>query len=177
MKIHAGLSLLVVIIFSSCSKRIEEREIVASTKTDLLTAISNNWELYMQVVATDNGYYYLTGSEIINHSLYKLSFDRTGRYKAANDLWSGTYRFLNDSTHFILEPTARNQIDCTLQIDNISSQKLQISSPWVDVNPERPGASNYERFLAYQCSTYFGMHQIDMSNIRSVKLQFRYVVK
>lgn len=176
MKISITISLLASMIFISCSKHIEEEVIVPSAKPDLLTTISSNWELYMYVIATDNGYYYYTGSQLTSHSLYKLSFDRTGGYNASNTLWSGTYRFLGDSTHFILEPTDRNQIDCTLHIDNISSRKMQISSPWVEVNPEKPGASNYERFIAYQASTYLSVHQIDKSNIKSVRLQLRYVV-
>ena len=109
--------------------------------------------------------------------MYKLNFDRAGQYKASNTLWSGTYRFLSDSTNFILEPTNRNQVDCALYIDNISNKKMQISSPWVEVNPEKPGASNYERFIAYQAFTYLNVHQIDISNIKSAKLQLRYVVK
>ena len=177
MKAYITISLLASIVFTSCSRHIEQEAIAPSAKTDLLTTISSNWELYMYVIATDNGYYYLTGSEITNHSLYKLSFDRAGRYNASNPLWSGTYRFLGDSTHFILEPTSRDQVDCTLHIDNISNKKMQISSPWVEVNPEKPGALNYERFIAYQSFTYLNVHQIDISNIKSVKLQLRYVVK
>ena len=177
MKIYIIIPILASIIFSSCSKHVEEEVIVLPSKTDLLTTISSNWELYMYVVATDNGYNYFTGPELTNHSFYKLSFDRTGAYNASNALWSGTYRFLGDSTHFILEPTARNQVDCTLHIDNISNKKMQISSPWVEVNPEKPNASDYERLIAYQASTYLSMHQIDISNIKSVKLQLRYVVK
>lgn len=177
MKIFITLSLLASIIFTSCSKHIKEEVGAPSPKTDLLTTISNNWELFMYVVATDNGYYYFTGPVLTNHSLYKLSFDRTGGYNASNTLWSGTYRFLGDSTHFILEPTARNQVDCTLQIDNISNKKMQVSSPWVAVNPEKPGASDYERFIAYQASTYLSLHQVDISNFKSVKLQLRYAVK
>ena len=177
MKICITISLLASMIFTSCSKHIEEEVIVPSVKTDLLTTISSNWELYMYVVATDKEYYYFSGSELTNHGLYKLSFDRIGGYNASNALWSGAYRFLGDSTQFILEPTARNQVDCTLHIDNISNKKMQISTPWVNVNPEKAGASNYERFIAYQASTYLSMHQIDLSNLKSVKLQLRYVVK
>jgi len=177
MKIYITISLLASMIFISCSKDIEKEAIVPPVKTDLLTMISSNWELYMYVIATDNGYYYYTGSELTNHSLYKLNFDRTGRYDASNAVWSGTFRFLSDSTNFILEPTNRNQVDCTMYIDNISNKKMQISSPWVEVNPEKPGASNYERFIAYQASTYLNVHQVDISNIKSVKLQLRYVVK
>jgi len=177
MKICITISLFASIIFTSCAKHIEEEVIAPSAKTDLLTTISNNWELYMYVIATDNGYYYYTGSELTHHSLYKLSFDRTGGYNASNTLWSGTYRFLGDSSQFILEPTSRDQVACTLHIDNISNMKMQISSPWVEVNPEKPAASNYERFIAYQAFTYLSVHQIDISNIKSVKLQLRYVVK
>lgn len=177
MKIYITVFFLATIIFTSCSKHIEQEVTAPSATPDLLTTISSNWELYMYVIATDNGYYYFSGSELTNHSLYKLSFDRTGGYSASNILWSGTYRFLGDSTHFILEPTARNQVDCTMQIDNISSKKMQISSPWVEVNPEKQGASNYERFIAYQAFTYLSVHQIDMSTMKSVKLQLRYVVK
>jgi len=177
MKIYITISLLASIIFTSCSKHIEEEVIAPSAKIDLLTTISSNWGLYMYVIATDNGYYYFTGSALTNHSLYKLSFDRNGEYNASNTLWSGTYRFLGDSTHFILEPTARDQVDCTLHIDNISNKKMQISSPWVEVNPEKPGASDYERFIAYQAFTYLSVHQIDISTIKSVKLQLRYVVE
>lgn len=155
----------------------EEEVIAPSATSDLLTTISNSWELYMYVIATDKGYYYFTGSELTDHSLYRLSFERTGAYNASNALWSGTYRFLGDSTHFILEPAARNQVDCILHIENISSKKMQVSSPWVDVNPENAGASKYERFIAYQAFTYLGVHQIDISNLRSVKLQLRYAVK
>jgi len=177
MKIYITISLLASIIFTSCSKHIEEEVIAPSAKIDLLTTISSNWELYMYVIATDKGYYYFTGSELTSHGLYKLNFDRIGGYNASNSLWSGTYRFLGDSTSFILEPTARNQVDCILHIDNISSQKMQVSSPWVEVNPEKPGASDYERFIAYQASLYLDKHHIDISNIKSVKLQLRYVVK
>ena len=125
----------------------------------------------MYVIATDKGYYYLTGSVVTNHSLYQLSFDRSGGYIASDALWSGTYRFLGDSSQIILEPTARNQVDCILQIENISSRKMQVSSPWVEVNPEKPSATNYERFIAHQASTQLRMQQIDMSAIKSVKLQ------
>ena len=177
MKIYITISLLASIIFISCSKHTEEEAIVTPVKTDLLTMFSSNWELYMYVIATDNGYYYFTGSELTNHSLYKLNFDRTGQYDASNTLWSGTYRFLSDSTNFILEPTNRNQVDCSLHIDNISNKKMQISSPWVEVNPEKTGASNYERFIAYQASTYLSVHQINIATIKSVKLQLRYAVK
>jgi len=177
MKIYITISLLASIIFISCSKHTEEEAIVTPVKTDLLTMFSSNWELYMYVIATDNGYYYFTGSELTNHSLYKLNFDRTGQYDASNTLWSGTYRFLSDSTNFILEPTNRNQVDCSLHIDNISNGKMQISSPWVGVNPEKTGASNYERFIAYQVSTYLSVHQMDISSFKSVKLQLRYAVK
>ena len=177
MKIYITIFLLASINFTSCTKNIEEEAIAPSAKTDLLTTISSNWELYMYVIATDNGYYYYTGSELTTHSLYKLSFDRTGGYNASNTLWSGTYRFLGDSTQFILEPTARNQVDCILHIDNISNKKMQISSPWVEVNPEKAGASNYERFIAYQASTYLSVHQMDISNFKSVKLQLRYAAK
>ena len=177
MKINITISLLAFMMLTSCSKHIKEEVITPSANTDLLTTISSNWELYMYVIATDNGYYYVTGSTLTNHSLYKLSFDRIGGYNASNTLWSGTYRFLGDSTHFILEPTARNQVDCILYIDNISSKKMQISSPWVQFNPEKPGASNYERFIAYQASTYLSVQQVDISKIKSVKLQLRYVVK
>ena len=177
MKVYLTIFLLASIIFISCSKHIQEEAIVPPAKPDLLTMITNNWELYMYVIATGSGYYYFTGSELSNHSLYKLNFDRTGRYDASNTLWSGTYQFSSDSTNFILEPTNRNQVDCSLFIDHISSQKMQISSPWVEVNPEKAGASNYERFIAYQAFTYLSVHQIDISNIKSVKLQLRYVVK
>ena len=177
MKIYITISILTSIILTSCAKHIEEEVMPPPAKTDLLTTISNNWELYMYVIATDNGYYYVTGSTLTNHSLYKLSFDRAGGYNASNTLWSGTYRFLGDSTHFILEPTVRDQVDCILYIDNISSRKMQVSSPWVQINPEKPGATNYERFIAHQASTYLSVHQVDISNIKSVKLQLRYVVK
>lgn len=177
MKIYISIYLLASMIFTSCSKHIEEEVITPSAKPDLLTTISSSWELYMYVIGTDNGYFYFSGSELTNHSLYTLSFDRTGGYNASNPLWSGTYRFLGDSTHFILEPTARDQVDCTLYIDNISNKRMQISSPWVQVNPEQPSATDYERFIAYQAYTYLSVHRIDMSNIKSVKLQLRYVVK
>lgn len=177
MKIYRTIPLLALVIFTSCSRHIEIEAGAPSPKTDLLTTISSDWELYMYVIGTDRGYYYFTGPVLTNHGLYKLSFDRMGGYNASNTLWSGTYRFLGDSTHFILEPTARNQVDCTLQIDNISNKKMQVSSPWVEINPERPGASTYERFIAYQAATYLSVQQIDLSNIKSVKLQLRYVVK
>ena len=177
MKIYITIFLLASISLTSCSKHIEEKAIAPTATTDLLTTISNSWELYMYVVATDREYYYFTGSEIASHSLYKLSFDRSGSYTAWNTLWSGTYRFLSDSTKFILEPTDRNLVNCTLHIDNISNKKMQISSPWVEVNPEKASASDYEQFIAYSAFKYFNRHHIDVSNIKSVKLQLRYVVK
>ena len=177
MKACIIFPLFALIIFTSCSRHIEKEVLPPAATPDLLTTISNNWELYMYVVATDKGYYYFTGSRLTDHSLYKLSFDRMGGYSASDALWSGTYRFLGDSTQFILEPSARNQVDCTLQIDNISSKKMQVSSPWVEVNPEKSSPSKYERFIAYQALTYLSVHQIDISDLRSVHLQLRYAVK
>ena len=177
MRTYLTISLLASIILISCSKHVEEDVIVPAVKTDMLTAISNNWELYMYVIGTDNGYYYVSGSVLTTHSLHKLSFDRTGSYHASNTLWSGTYRFLGDSTSFILEPTNPSQIVCTLQIDNIFNDRMLVSSPWVTVNPEKPGASDYERFIAYQAFTYLNMQRVDVSNIKSVKLGLRYAVK
>ena len=177
MRIYITIYLLALIIFTSCTKPIEEEVIAPSAKPDLLTTISNNWELYMYTIGTDNGYYYFTESELASHSLYKLSFDRTGTYNASNTFWSGTYRFLSDSTDFILEPVDQNLVNCILHIDNISNKKMQVSSPWVEVNPEKAGASDYERFIAFSAFKYFTRHQLDVSNIKSVKLQLRYVVK
>jgi len=177
MKIYITISLLASIIFTSCSKHIEEEVFAPSAKPDLLTTISNNWELYLYTIGTDKGYYYFTQSELANHSLYKLSFDRTGTYEASNTFWSGTYRFLSDSTGFILEPADRSLVNCILYIDNIFNKKMQVSSPWVEVNPEKAGASDYERFIAYSAFKYFDRHQLDVSNIKSVKLQLRYAVK
>ncbi|HEY5966521.1 MAG TPA: hypothetical protein VIU35_01025 [Chitinophagaceae bacterium] len=47
MKIYITITLLASIIIISCSKDIEKEAIVSPVKTDLLTMISSNWELYM----------------------------------------------------------------------------------------------------------------------------------
>jgi hypothetical protein len=179
MKIYLTIFILASISFcTSCSKHKEDETIVPAVKTDLLTTISSNWELYMYVIGTDNAYYYFTGYELKNHSLYMLSFDRTGNYYASDAQWSGTYRFLNDSTQLILLPTDPYLFGCTLHIDNISKKQMKISSPWVQVNPEKPGASDYERFIAYQALKYLSSdQQKDISKLKSVKLELRYFVK
>jgi hypothetical protein len=177
MKAYLTISLLTSVIFISCTRHIEDETIAPPAKTDLVTTISNNWELYMYVIATDKGYYYLSGPKLTNHSLFKLNFDRSGAYSASTTRWSGAYTFLPDSTGFILTPTDRSLFECAMQIDNISNKKMQISTPWVEVNPEKLGASDYERFIAYQAATYLSGQTIDMSTIRSVKLQLRYIAK
>ena len=131
----------------------------------------------MFIIGTDRDYYYFTGSELKNNSLYVLSFDRMGDYSASNTQWSGTYHFLSDSTQFILEPANPYLVACALHIDNISKKQMQVSSPWVQVNPEKTGASECERFIAYQAFTYLSNHQNDVSKLKSVKLVLRYFVK
>ena len=177
MKIYITILLLASLGFSSCSKHIEEEATPPSGKTDLLTTISANWRLYMYIIATDKGYYYFNNSELVSHGLYKLSFDINGGYSASNTFWSGTYRFLSDSTEFILAPTDQSLVNCTLHIDDISNKKMQLSSPWVEVNPEKAVASDYERFIAYSAFKYFNRHHIDVSNIKSVKLGMKYIVE
>lgn len=131
----------------------------------------------MFVIGTDKDYYYLTGSELQNQSLYELSFDRTEKYTASNPLWSGTYHFISDSTQLTLEAVNSLQLSCVLTIDNISKAKMLLSTQWVEVNPEKMGASNYERFIAYQALTYLDNQHQDISKLRSVKLQLRYGAK
>ncbi len=165
------------IFYVSCSRHSDDTGAVPTPNNDLLTTISRNWQLYMVVVGSDKGNYYITGSELTNQSLYLLDFERTGTYAASNPVWSGRYHFVIDSTQLILEPANSFQIPCALHIDNISRAQMQFSSPWVEVNPEKSGASNYERFIAYQAFTYLGNHQQDISKFRSVRLQLRYLAR
>ena len=168
------LSLTLMVSCISCSKHRDGATEVQATNSDILTAISRDWQLYMFVIGTDKDYYYVTGSELKNQSLYELSFKRTETYIASDNLWSGIYHFTTDSTQLTLEPINPLQLTCGLNIDNISKTKMQFSTPWVEVNPEKAGASNYEKFIVYQAITYLYNHNQDISKLRSVKLQLRY---
>jgi len=171
-----SVRLLIVwlLFFTACSKDDVIVETLPPDRLDLLTTISNSWELYMYNISTDKGKYYFTGSELKEHSLRTVTFSKDGNYTSANTNWSGTYLFLNDSTQIVLTPAASNFVACVLNLDNISLHRMQFSSPWVQVNPEKTGASDYERFIAYQGLKFLFGQGKDISNLKSIKIEFRY---
>ena len=56
----------------------QKREIVETSQQDtldLLTTISNSWELYMCNISTDEEKYYFTGADLSDHNLRALTFN------------------------------------------------------------------------------------------------------
>ena len=178
MKIYFARFIAASLIFCiACSKDDKAVMTPSPSQTDLLSKISNSWELYMYNVRTEKEKYFYTGPEIKSHSLRKLIFNRAGIYISANNAWSGTYQFLNDSTQLILTPADTYLFPCILNIDNISPAQMQVSSPWVEVNPEKTGATDYERFIAYEGLKFLFNRGMDISILKSVKLELRYFTK
>lgn len=177
MKNYSVRLIIVCLIFAACSKDHELAETSPPDKVDLLTRISNSWELYMYNISTDKGKYYFTGSELKEHSLRTIAFSKNGNYISASTGWSGTYRLLNDSTQLVLTPDDAYLVDCTLNLDNLSLRQMQLSSPWVQVNPEKTGASDYERFIAYEGLKFLFVRGKDISTLKSIKIEFRYSPK
>ena len=171
-----SVRLLIVglIFFTSCSRDDELIETPPQAELDLLTTISNSWELYMYNIDTDKEKYYFTGSDLKNHSLRTVTFSKNGNYTSANTSWSGTYLFLNDSTQISLTPTLPYFVPCLLNLDFISVGRIQFSSPWVQVNPEKTDASDYERFVAYEGLKFLFIRGKDISKLKSIKIEFRY---
>ena len=178
MKNYSVRLLIVGLIFiSACSKEGELAETPPPMGLDLLTRISNSWELYMYNISTDKAKYFFTGSAVKEHSLSTVTFSRNGNYTSADTDWSGTYLFLNDSTQLVLTPASPYLVACVLNLDNISLHQMQFSSPWVQVNPEKPGASDYERFIAYEGLKFLVVQGKDVSNLKSIKIELRYSPK
>ena len=169
-----GLLIVYLIFFTACSKDGVLVETPPPDGLDLLTRISNRWELYMYNVSTDKEKYYSTGSELKEHSLRTVTFSKNGNYTSANGSWSGTYRFMNDSTQIVLTPAASYLVTCALKLDELSFDRMIFSSPWVQVNPEKMGASDYERFIAYEGLRFLSVQDKDISNPKSIKIEFRY---
>ncbi len=177
MKCSVSLFAVALIFLCACSKK--EQTIVPSPqeKLDLLTTISNSWELYMYNISTDKGKFYFTGSDIDEHSLRSLTFNKNGTYTCSNALWWGSYLFLNDSTQIVLTPDVSSLIPCLLNLDFVSIPLMQFSSPWVQVNPERAGASDYEKFIAFQGLKFLSDKGQDISRFNTIKIEFRYYPK
>ena len=163
-----------LVFLNACSRSDELVATPRQDNLDLLTAISNSWELYMYNISTDREKYYFTGADLNEHSLHSLTFSRNGIYTSANTAWSGTYVFLNDSTQIVLTPTLSYFVPCLLNLDFVSSDRMLFSSPWVQVNPERTGASDYERFIASQGLNFLIDRGKDITNLKSIKIEFRY---
>src|SRR4030095_13921165 len=175
MKNYSGRLFVVgLLFFNACSKNDELVETPPLDKLDFLSTISNSWELYMYNISTDKEKYYFTGSDLNKHDLHSVTFNKNGNYTSANTTWSGTYSFLNDSTQIVLTPTVSYLVPCLLTLDFISPDRMQFSSPQVEVNPEKPGASAYEQFIADQGLNYLFRQGKDISNLKSLKIEFRY---
>src|SRR6185295_18920879 len=174
-----SVRLLVVglIFFTSCSRDNELIDTPPQAELDLLSTISNSWELYMYNIGTDKGNYYFTGSDLKNLSFRALTFNKNGNYSSANSSWSGTYLFLNDSTQIVLTPSLPYFVPCLLNLDYVSLERIQFSSPWVQVNPEKADATDYERFVAYEGLKYLFIRGKDISNLKSIKIEFRYATR
>ena len=178
MKNYSVRLFLVGLAFlNACSKNDEIVETPQQAKLDLLTTISNSWDLYMYNISTDREKYYFTGADLNRHSLHSLTFSKDGNYTSANTDWSGIYQFLNDSTQIELTPTVPYFVSCVLNLDFISADRIQFSSPSVQVNPERPGASDYERFIAQQGLNFLYDRGKDTTNLKSIKIEFKYTLR
>lgn len=174
-----SVRLLIVglILFAACSKDGELVETVPLEQLDLLTTMSNSWELYMYNIITDREQYYFSGSEIKDHSLRTVTFTKNGNYTSADTDWSGTYLFLNDSTQIVLAPGASYLVPFVWNLDYVSLPRILFSSPRVQVNPEKTDASDYERFIAHQGLKSLSVRGNDISKLKSIKIEFRYAAR
>jgi hypothetical protein len=178
MKNYSVRLLIVGLIFlTACSKDGEMVETPPLEKLDLLSTISNSWELYMYNIITDREKYYFTGSELKKHSLRTVTFSRDGNYSSSDTDWSGTYLFLKDSTQIVLTPTISYLVPCLLNLDYVSLPRMLFSSPPVQVNPEKTDASDYEKFVAYSGLKFLSVRGKDISKLKSIKIELRYAAK
>ena len=81
---------------------------------------------------------------------------------------------MNDSTQILLTPAATHLVACALTLDELSLDRMLFSSPWVQVNPEKADASDYEKFIAYEGLRFLSGQRKDISRLKSIKIEFRY---
>lgn len=170
------LFLLIVISITlsiGCSKA-DEAATMPSIETDKLTSLCRKWELNTYTIKTDQMNYYFTGTGISSHAFRTLTFYKDRNYTAGNDTWSGTFEFSDDSTQIILTPTDSTLGPMSLTIDHLSSHLIHFSSPQVNVNPENPSATDYEKFVAFQGLSWLYNRNVDTSKLRTIKIQFTY---
>ncbi|HKH60124.1 MAG TPA: hypothetical protein VKA49_04795, partial [Flavitalea sp.] len=121
--------------------------------------------------------YLFTGGDISSHTLRTLSFYRTGNYIAGNNAWSGSYEYQDDSTQIMLVPADAGLNSMTYGIEQFSPDQIQFSSPEVEVNPDNPNATDYEKFVASEALSWLHSRNVDVSNFRTIQIQFAYSLK
>jgi hypothetical protein len=157
-----------------CAKENESLIMPSSAKINKLTSLCRHWELNTYTIKTDEMNYYFTGTGISTHALRTLTFHKDRTYTAGNNVWSGTFGFSDDSTQVILTPTDTTMIPMTFTIDHFSPQQIQFSSPQVNVNPENPHATDYEKLVAFQGLSWLYNRSVDISKLGTIKIQFTY---
>jgi hypothetical protein len=168
------LAIISITLSTGCSKESESMTMPPSYKIDKLTCLCTQWKLNTYTIKTDEMNYYFTGTGISTHALRTLTFHMDRNYTAGNNIWSGTFGFSDDSTQIILTPTDTTMIPMTFTIDYFSPQQIQFSSPQVNVNPENPNATDYEKLVAFQGLSWLYNRSVDISKLGTIKIQFTY---
>jgi hypothetical protein len=162
------------IVIAGCTK---EKNIVAnspSSPIDIFSKISRDWKLMNYKIRTDKGSHSFSGAAISGHSLLSLKFHKDGQYVTTDNAWSGRFDFSKDSTEIILSPNDSHLFPLTFQIRQLSISDFQLSTPAVQVNPEKPDASDYESSIAFQGMNWLYNHNVNVTNIRSIQIIFFY---
>ena len=174
-KILFHIVIILITLSTGCSKGNDPAIISPpSAPTNKPSDLWAKWQLITYTIKTDQMNYYFTGDGISSHAFRTLTFSRAGNYTADNNAWSGRYNYKTDNNNLVLIPSNAGLIPMTLTIDHFSSHQIQLSSPQVEVNPENPNASEYERFVAYQALSWLYNRNVNTAKLRTIKIQFAY---
>lgn len=162
-------------LFMACRKETEGGIPVQTEPADILTRISNDWTLRFYTITTDQGEYTYARNELVNHSLKTMKIRKEGTYFAYDIKWSGYYSLPTDSSHINFSPADLNRAAFTLHIDKLYNQEMTLSSPAVQVNPIRPDADEFEKFIAEHSLNFLYKRNIDIFSFKWVKIKFVYI--
>jgi hypothetical protein len=176
-KIFFHITIICVSLITSCSKQSDPSTTAPPSFNSVKSpTILGTWGLTTYTITTDGIDYQFNGSDISSHALRVLAF-RNESYEAADSAWSGTYEYVDDSSKIKLTPVSAGFEPVNLDIDYLLVDQLHLSSPEVMVNPIDPNATDYEKFVAAQGLSWLQNRNIDISDIRTVKIQFAYYLK
>src|SRR5580700_7699315 len=99
-KLLLFLMMIGVALFAGCSKK-DMSGPSPSTRENVIDRICKPWKLTRYTVGTDLQEYSYGDTALGDHALRTLHIKRDGSYVSANNEWSGTYQFMDDSTKII----------------------------------------------------------------------------